>query len=381
MQIFESVSGKISFGEEGNNRDKNQLKGELEKLGCTVASIENNWFEIKGNLSQLKDVSKFLRKQDKKTESLEHDDFSSIIAIPMSERDYKVLKHFADTRDWFKQYRNSIDFDGNDLTCVVPTNEFEKIKKNIEEHLQEVRQMSSVCDQITEESKESIQDLEKQYPKVYLFVNDKSIEIISDSYEDVVKLHDMLKPKVPAKTSRRAARRFAKADNTENQGELSSSSACNTRDNAFDAVTFTSQTTTPSGTLELKTAEGLIIKVYTGSITKLNVDCIVNAANENLMHGGGVAAAISEAAGYEFDQESKKYIAYNGSIPVGSCCVTSAGKLPYRCVIHTVGPRWGDYRDSNVCLELLKKSVEVSFKTADMEGMNSVAIPAISSGK
>ena len=61
--------------------------------------------------------------------------------------------------------------------------------------------------------------------------------------------------------------------------------------------------------------------------------------------------------------------------------MTSAGKLPYRCVIHTVGPRWSDYRDSNVCLELLKKSVEVSFKTADMEGMNSVAIPAIISGK
>nr|XP_022342206.1 uncharacterized protein LOC111135979 [Crassostrea virginica] len=140
------------------------------------------------------------------------------------------------------------------------------------------------------------------------------------------------------------------------------------------------QVTSKPRVLEMKIAKGLLIKIYVGSITRLSVDCIVNAANEHLMHGGGVAFAISEAAGYEFDHESVQYITVNGPIPVGSCCVTSAGKLPYRCVIHTVGPRWTDYRDSNLCLELLKQSVEVAFKTADIEGMHSVAIPAISSG-
>ena len=380
MEIFESVSGKISYGEEENNRDKNKLKRQLEKLGCTVTSTENNWFEIKGNFSQIKDASELLRNKVEKTESLEYE---NVIYIAMSERDYNILMHFGDARNWFKQYRNSINFDGHGLTCGVPNNEYEKIKEDIEKHFEEVKQMTTVNDQITEESKESIEDLAKQYPNVYLFVNDKSIEIISDSYEDVVKLQDMLKkPKASVKTNRRATRRFAKADNTETQGTLSSSSdGYNAGDNTFDTVTFTSQTTTSSGSLEIKTAEGLLIKVYTGSITKLNVDCIVNAANENLMHGGGVAAAISEAAGYKFDQESAQYIAANGPVPVGNCCVTSAGKLPYKCVIHTVGPRWSDYRDSNVCLELLKKSVEVSFKSADVEGMNSVAIPAISSGE
>ena len=379
MDIFESVSGKISLREEGNNMDKNKLKRELEKFGFTVTSTENNWFEIKGNFSQIKKVSKLLRNHDEKTEDLEYD---NVICIAMSERDYKALMHFGDTRDWFKEYRNSITFDGHGITCGVPINEYEKIKKDIKKHLEEVRQMSSVSDQMTDESKQLIQGLAKQYPNVYLFVNDKSIEIISDSYEDVVKLQDMLKPKAPVKTNRRSARRFAKVDNTENQGALSSSNdVYNAGSNTFDTVTFNSQTTTPSGTLEMKTAKGLLIKVYTGSITKLNVDCIVNAANENLMHGGGVAAAISEAAGYQFDQESAQYITDNGPVPVGSCCVTSAGNLPYKCVIHTVGPRWSDYRDSNVCLELLQKSVEVTFKTADTEGMSSVAIPAISSGK
>ena len=63
------------------------------------------------------------------------------------------------------------------------------------------------------------------------------------------------------------------------------------------------------------------------------------------MHGGGVDAAISEAGGYPFDKESEQYIADNGALPIGSCCVTSAGKLPYKHVIHTVGPRWDDYTD------------------------------------
>ena len=110
------------------------------------------------------------------------------------------------------------------------------------------------------------------------------------------------------------------------------------------------------------------------------MDCIVNAANEHLMHGGGVAYAISDAAGYQFDQESTQYIKDNGPIPVGSCCVTSAGKLPYKHVIHTVGPRWGDYTDKEKCLQDLQKSVMVTFEKADELHMKSIAIPAISSG-
>uniref|UniRef100_K1PXH2 Uncharacterized protein n=1 Tax=Magallana gigas TaxID=29159 RepID=K1PXH2_MAGGI len=69
-----------------------------------------------------------------------------------------------------------------------------------------------------------------------------------------------------------------------------------------------------------------------------DVDCIVCASNEHLMHGGGVAAAISEAAGYQFDLASRDYVQKNGPIPVGRCCVTHAGKLPYKCVIHAIGP-------------------------------------------
>lgn len=132
--------------------------------------------------------------------------------------------------------------------------------------------------------------------------------------------------------------------------------------------------------LEVNTKKGLMIKIYAGSIICSDVDCIVCASNEHLMHGGGVAAAISDAAGYEFDQESRDYVLKNSPIPVGRCCVTSAGRLPYKCVIHAIGPRWSDYRDKSRFLLELQNCVELAMREADDRRMKSIATPAISSG-
>jgi hypothetical protein len=96
--------------------------------------------------------------------------------------------------------------------------------------------------------------------------------------------------------------------------------------------------------LSYRTPKGLVVKVYVGSILHLNVDCIVNAANENLMHGSGVAEVITRAAGYDFQKESDDYIQNNGPLSVTECCTTSAGNLQqYQYVIHSVGPKWYDY--------------------------------------
>ncbi|XP_062611922.1 uncharacterized protein LOC134273728 [Saccostrea cucullata] len=134
--------------------------------------------------------------------------------------------------------------------------------------------------------------------------------------------------------------------------------------------------------IEMKSAEGITIKIYYGDITKLSVDCIVNAANEHLAHAGGVARAIAKAAGSEFEKESKDYVKTHGPLSVGSCCVTSAGRLSYKHVIHTVGPTWSDYKDKEkkYCLGDLQEAVEVTFRRADKLKLTSIAIPAISSG-
>lgn len=132
-----------------------------------------------------------------------------------------------------------------------------------------------------------------------------------------------------------------------------------------------------------KLRDNLQVYVYVAGICNLPVDCIVNAANESLAHFGGVARVIAEAAGKELEEEGAKILKVRQKIEVGQVCETSAGKLPYRCVIHAVGPRWSDYgRESRAekCSADLYSAVIQSIIAAENKGLGSVALPAISSG-
>ena len=126
---------------------------------------------------------------------------------------------------------------------------------------------------------------------------------------------------------------------------------------------------------------GFKLKVYKASITNLKVDAIVNAANDNLVHGGGVARAISKAAGYTLDDESFAYVTANGLIAVGENCITTAGNLPCHKVIHAVGPQWHDYSDKEVCLKDLYKTVMNVLRRSERKRFRTVAMSAISAGK
>ena len=121
------------------------------------------------------------------------------------------------------------------------------------------------------------------------------------------------------------------------------------------------------------------VYVYKENILQLPVDCIVNAANEDLEHGGGVAKVISDAAGKAFDDECRSLVKKEGKVKVGTSCHTSAGRLNYRHVIHTVGPRWKP-KKAEECRKLLYNAVSSCIVKAAELGMRAVGIPAISSG-
>jgi len=121
---------------------------------------------------------------------------------------------------------------------------------------------------------------------------------------------------------------------------------------------------------------GQTIQIVQGDITIEEVDAIVNAANEHLQHGGGVAWAISKKGGPVIQKESDAWIRKHGPVSHSRPAWTSGGLLPAKYVIHAVGPVWGDGDEDNK----LAFAVTGSLVAADELKCSSIALPAISTG-
>lgn len=115
--------------------------------------------------------------------------------------------------------------------------------------------------------------------------------------------------------------------------------------------------------------------IVRSDIARLDVDAVVNAANEGLIAGGGVCGAIFSAAGYEQLQEACRRIA---PCPTGSAMVTQGFDLPARWIIHAVGPRWIDGRHGEE--GLLRRAYRSALDQAAQLRVASVAFPLISAG-
>ena len=92
---------------------------------------------------------------------------------------------------------------------------------------------------------------------------------------------------------------------------------------------------------EHQTDSGQVIRIVMGDLTAEPVDAIVNAANERLAHGGGVAGAIVRQGGQVIQAESDEWVQTHGPVRTGTAAITSAGTLPAGHVVHAVGPVWG----------------------------------------
>lgn len=118
-----------------------------------------------------------------------------------------------------------------------------------------------------------------------------------------------------------------------------------------------------------------MISVVLGDITKLKVDCIVNAANKTLLGGGGVDGAIHYAAGPKLYKECLKL----KGCDTGEAKITNGYNLPSKYVIHTVGPVYSFDKKEN-CIQLLKNCYKNSLDLAKQNNIKSIAFPCISTG-
>jgi O-acetyl-ADP-ribose deacetylase (regulator of RNase III) len=115
-----------------------------------------------------------------------------------------------------------------------------------------------------------------------------------------------------------------------------------------------------------------ILELIEGDITEMQTDAIVNAANAQLVLGGGVAGTIRKKGGPKIQEECNKI----GGTFVGGAVITTGGNLKAKHVIHAVGPRMGEGNED----EKLKNATLNSLKLADKNHLKSISFPAISTG-
>ena len=117
-------------------------------------------------------------------------------------------------------------------------------------------------------------------------------------------------------------------------------------------------------------------KIVQGDITQEQVDVIVNAANSQLQHGGGVAGVIVSRGGQRIQQESNIWVRAHGPVSHEEPAYTTAGRLPCKYVIHAVGPIWGEGAEDAKLAAAIKGSLILAAEL----NLKSISLPAISTG-
>ncbi|XP_054828838.1 protein mono-ADP-ribosyltransferase PARP9 [Eublepharis macularius] len=156
---------------------------------------------------------------------------------------------------------------------------------------------------------------------------------------------------------------------------------CSLLQKKFGCITILKGVRNPTEVYRKNLKEGVAVSVLLDDLARHEADALVNAANENLHHFGGLAFTLLKAGGPEIEEQCKRFIEKNGRLCAGQIAVTSGGRLPCKQVIHIVGPRWSEDQREECCLRLETAIINIlKYVNAPENNIKSVAMPALSSG-
>nr|XP_034317327.1 protein mono-ADP-ribosyltransferase PARP14 isoform X2 [Crassostrea gigas] len=146
-----------------------------------------------------------------------------------------------------------------------------------------------------------------------------------------------------------------------------------------DPTAIAPQPTSFSGVMaEHKTKSGTFIKVHEGDLTALSVDVIVNGANSDLLHGGGLAAVLVKKGGIEIQKECTEHVQKNGKLTEGEIYCSKSGTLSCKMIVHACGPTWkGGQNQEKDCL---MDCIQAALEETEKRGYRSIAVPALCTG-
>ena len=298
----------------------------------------------------------------------------SLVIENVDENLYQLfLLYVNENKDSMKIKTENLKRDGNRIIVFGETEVYNIVNNLLEDLRCWNTESVGFKKEIYEKANETFKKLKAENPNVIVRLFENEIQISGKSEHTGPAKHKVNIDLGFVKTTGRNRRQFNEQSSILPQR--------NSLDSRLNTQPLADEGKSDDPAHKYQTDEGISVKVYKGNITNLPVDCIVNAANEDLWHGGGVAFAISKAAGQSFQDESSRWIQVHGRLNVTQCAKTSAGRLKYKHVIHAVGPRFTQYKTSTDAADDLKLTVINALTMAENCNMQSIAIPSISAGK
>ena len=240
--------------------------------------------------------------------------------INLSEDDYVALIHLGKHEPWFTQVESYLYEKGTLVLTLKKGLDPDQMLNNIKSKMQDIRKMSETEIHLQKKMTIFLEEIEKEVDEslkgifCYLSYNKKRILIKAPNIKKAQEAKYLVQVNIGVAVP---VKRKKKNVNKSKEG------------------TETKELELKNGT-QFTTKEGIDILVYRADFQKLKVECLVSPANQNLHHLKGIALNVAQAGGTQIEKECEEYLVEKGNLILGTCCSTSAGNLPYHCIIHTV---------------------------------------------